>query len=160
MATANDLMRRALTKLVVAGNEAEIEAVEAQDFITVLNGVVDEYESDPQVFLTGDGAYNATTNVITGTDFTAITNVADTLTSADGLFLALADVVAYRLAQDYGIPVSQELARDMMRGHDKILRLCTVRKGSFYPSRLPYGSGNEDDGSNYGSGHLYSGTEN
>lgn len=137
--TAEQLMNRSLKQLIVAGSESSVSAADAGDFIVALNAFVDELESKSGVDLT----------------WTTVTSIGDTLTSPGSVFRALAALMAIEMAPEYGATVAPETIYQAKQGLDTIYRVCTTKTAQSFPATLPLGSGNEDDGANYGDGNFY-----
>lgn len=140
--TADKLMERTMKHLVAIGDEAPVSNVEAQDFIFAANTLMAEIEAPASVDLT----------------WTDIVNIGDTLTSPDSIIRSLAILIAIDLADSYGVNLAgTELQAKERRARDMILRVGTTRLGSYKPSTLPLGSGNED--MTYRGQRFYTGSE-
>lgn len=139
--TVEQMIKKSLKEIVVAGAEQSVPAIEAQDYIFALNNYVADLESDSTVDLT----------------YTTVTSVSDTLGVPDGIIRALAAVMAVEVCDEYGVEVSPTLARKALNGENHILNVCTTRTGAYKPATLPLGSGNESYASI--SERFYSGSE-
>lgn len=139
--TVEDLIKSSLKEIVVAGDEASVPAIEAQDYIFKLNNLVAEFESDSTVDLT----------------FTTVTSVADELTVPAGLIRPLAILMAKEMTESFGAETSPDFKRMALDAVNTVLRIATTRTGAYKPSTLPIGSGNESFSSI--NERFYSGSE-
>lgn len=134
MATVEDAMKSSLKDLIVAGSEASIEDVDAQDYIFALNNFM-----EAQI---ADGLTLTWTTVANLTDTLVLTNSSGT-SVINGALSAIAANVAKEVAAQYGAPVQASLEQ---RARSGLQLLAKIGKGSLSakkPSTLPLGSGNE-----------------
>lgn len=139
--TVEDLIKSSLQELIVAGDEASVPAIDAQDYIFKLNNFVAELEADSTVDLT----------------YTDVDSVDDVLTVPASMIRSLALCMAGELEEGYGADTSIDFKGRVSKAHGTLLRLATTRTGAYKPATLPLGSGNESWG--YESERFYSGSE-
>ena len=149
--TVQQCMNRSLKMLVAIGAESSVSASDSEDYIFALNNFMAEMES---------GQYDVTEDSVTTTygidlGWTEVDSVSDTVTIPRGGIEGLCACMAFRLASEYGVVVTPDLAKQASDGLTTLIRIGQNLQGATYPTTLPFGSGNEDDGANYGSGHFY-----
>lgn len=151
MTTAAQVMDRALKLLVVAGSESSLSADMSDDFIFAMNTFMAELESNTYLDT------SVTPNVTYGVDFgwTEVETTSDVLTVSAGVIRSLIYTMAVEVAPEYGVVPSAEVINGARKGLSTMLRLGSTHRATCLPETLPIGSGNEDDGMNYGSGHFY-----
>lgn len=154
--TAQQVMNRVLKLIIVAGGESSIPADIQEDFLFLLNQYIAELEANTYVDTT------VTPNVTYGIDLghTAVTDISETLTIDDGMVLPLVWALVGQSAPEFGFPLPPDMAREARNGRRTLLRMGKTQKGLAYPTRLPRGSGNENDGSNFpATGSFYNAGE-
>lgn len=150
--TAQQVMDRVLRLIIVAGGESSVPEDIQEDFIFSMNQFVAELEANTYTDTT------VTPNVTYGIDlgYTTVTGISETLTIDDGMVRPLIHCLVEEIAGDFGFEVPQVYQRRALQGRRTLLRMAKSKKGSAFSTRLPVGSGNEDDGLNYlGTGHYY-----
>jgi len=154
--TAEQVMNRTLKLIIVAGGESSIPGDMSDDFVYAMNKFVAELEANTWIDTT------VTPNVTYGIDlgYTAVSAVSETLTIDDGMVRPLINALAGEMAPEYGVVLPPELAARARQGRRTLLRMAKTDKGTAFSSRLPRGSGNENDGTNYAStGNFYNAGE-
>lgn len=126
----HDVVRDALELLIVQAAEAKIPPDEAAAAIRTLNDLMFQYESQ--------GIYLG---------YTQINDMGDFLTVPLGAILAIKANLAIQLAPRYNVVPSPALMQSAMDGFKTLVDIGTSMSGSAYPSTLPQGSGNYDNGS-------------
>jgi len=127
MATVTDIVTGALQLLEVNVAESAIEAPEAEDGLTALNDMMNEWNVD-------------------GIDvgYEALDSVEDELFVKLGSIGAIKANLAVYIAPEYGRTVSTSLEARAKRSK-RSLRASIPLNSSQYPDTLPIGSGNEDN---------------
>ena len=149
--TVQQIMDRSLKLLVVAGAESDITGSDSDDFIFALNNYMSELES---------GQYTETVDDETKTygidlSWTEVDAVSDTVGVPRSAVKGLCAVMAVEMAPEYGVAVTPELNRLAKDGLNDLIRIGSNTPPMKFPETFPVGSGNEDDGSIYGSEHFY-----
>lgn len=139
MATAAEVTKSILGKLLVRQSEAPLEADEFQDTIFALNN-----------YMTAQAANGINLG------YTIVSNLADTITVPAGALQGIISNVAIEMAPDFGMTASAELIRSARLGLRAMRNLGTSLNSTQLPSTLPIGSGNEGDFFN--SDHFFPGT--
>lgn len=125
---ADRAVEMALKELIVAGSEAPIEAVDAQDAVLYMNLMMNAFSAD---------------GINLG--YTNISDLGDEITVPDGALLGVIKNLAVFLATQYGVTVTTELFL-AAKGSLNTMRNISVKiLSSNYPDTLPIGSGNEND---------------
>jgi hypothetical protein len=138
MTTVAQVAKASLQRILVQASEAPLEADEYQDFLFAMNN----YMTD----LAAKGV---------NLGYTVVADLADTITIPDGAIRGLIANMAVEVAPDYGVQISEALARAASEGMVSMRMLGQTMAGSRYPSTLPMGSGNEGVGSLNISSHFY-----
>jgi hypothetical protein len=125
MATVADVAKRSLSRILVQGSEAPLEADEYQSFIMDLNNYMTSLEAE---------------GVNLG--YTIVYNLADEVTVPMGALAGIIDNMAVRVAPDYGATASQELIQNAVNGMKAMRMLGQKIPRGHYPGTLPRGSGN------------------
>lgn len=150
--TAQKVMDRVLRLIIVAGGESSVPSDIQDDFIFAMNQFMAEIDANTYTDTT------VTPNVTYGLDtgYTSVSDISATLTVDDGMIRPLIHCMVEEIAGDFGFELPPIYSRRALQGRRTLLRMARSKKGSAFSTRLPYGSGNEDDGANYvGSGHHY-----
>jgi hypothetical protein len=129
MATAQEVIKGALQRILVQGSEADLEPDEYQDAINDLNEMMLAYDAD---------------GIRLG--YTLVGNLSDKVTVPSGALMGIKANLAILLAPDYNKPVSKGLEMAAARGEDVMRKLASDLSEASYPYTLPVGSGNEDSG--------------
>ena len=124
MATATDVVYRALSYNLNRQAESAIEPNELQQGISVLNDMMTGLESD---------------NCYLG--YTYITDGTQTVTVSPGVLLGITQNLAIQLAPLFGGKVSPLLERNAMQSMNTILAAGLTPPQTAYPSNLPRGAG-------------------
>ena len=142
MATAAQVIKAALQRILVQGSEADLEPDEYQDAIFDLNNMMLAY--DAQGIRLG---------------YTSVSDLGDTITIPPGAIMGTIDNLAIKVAPDYGRTASPELIRDAETGLN-IMRLLGVNlPETEMPYTLPVGSGNEGSWVRVRDYHFYDDNE-
>ncbi len=144
MATAEQVIKASLQRILVQNVESTLEPSEYQDAIFAMNNLM--LDLDAQGVALG---------------YTVVSNLADSITIPTGALRGLIANLAIEISPDYNGVVSQGLAVAATQG-EKTMRLIALNvPQTEYPSTLPYGSGNEGNfvGGLY-QGHFYPELEN
>ena len=140
MATAAQVIKAALQRILVQASEAPIEADEAQDAIFAMNNLALAW--DAQGITLG---------------YTVVEDLGDEVTVPLGALRGLIANLAIEVAPDYGGQVTPALAAIASAGFNALLHLGNRLGQTEYPSTLPIGSGNED--TTYLNFHFYGSLE-
>lgn len=128
MATAAQVIKAALQRILVQASEAPLEASEYQDAIFAMNNIM--------LALDADGVRLG---------YKEVTNLGDDVTIPPGALRGLIANLAIEVAPDYNGQITDGLVAAAANG-TKTMRMLGVRiSQSSYPGTLPIGSGNEDD---------------
>lgn len=125
MATAAQVIKAALQRILVQASEAELQPEEYSDAIFAMNNLVEGYEADGLVL-----------------GWTTVTSLSDTLTIDDGAVRGLISNLAIELAPDYGGEVDAALVKQAADGMRTIEKIGVTITAATNPSTLPKGSGN------------------
>jgi len=136
MATAEQVVKASLQRILVQASEAPIQADEAQDFIFAMNNYM--------LALDAEGI---------SLGYTVVSNLGDEITIPVGALRGLIANMAIEVAPDYNGEVSQGLQKAAIEGMKAMRRLGRVTMVSAYPGNLPIGSGNE--WGTRGTSHFY-----
>ena len=126
MATASQVIKAALQRIVVQASEAPIEPSEAQDFIFAMNNYM--FDLDARGIALG---------------YTVVGGLGDEITIPLGALRGLIANMAIEVAPDYDGQVSQALVLAASEGFKAMQRLGQIIPTSEFPGTLPIGSGNE-----------------
>lgn len=140
MATAGEVLKSALQRILVQASEAPLEASEFQDAINDMNNYM--------LGLDADGIKLG---------YTVVTNLGDEITVPIGALRGLIANVAVEISPDYEGQISPALQRAADQGLKTMERLGVIVGSSAFPSTFAIGSGNEDSSSR--SFHFYPGLE-
>lgn len=137
MATAGDVARRALTRILVESPDSPLDASEYSDALDSLNSYMAELEER---------------GIRLG--YTPVDNVADEVTVPDGAIRGIVANLAIEVAPDYGGVVSASLVKQADEGLKTMRKIARPKIGNVsFPATLPLGSGNAND--YYNSAHFY-----
>lgn len=137
MATAGDIAKASLQKILVQATEAPIEASEAQDFIFAMNAFMLDLDAN---------------GVTLG--YTEVADVADRITIPTGALRGLIYNMAVEVAPDYNAVITPAAQAIALAGLQTMRKLGATMGATQYPSTLPIGSGNEGSGL-FRSNHFY-----
>jgi hypothetical protein len=140
MATAAQVIKAALQRILVQASEQELQPDEYQDAIFAMNNYM--------LALDAEG-------VTLG--YTEVTNLGDDVTIPVGALRGLIGNLAMEVAPDYGGIITPALQIQAKAGYDAMVHLGNRLGVTNYPSTLPIGSGNED--TTYLNRHFYPETE-
>jgi hypothetical protein len=124
--TAGQVIRAALQKILVQASEADLVASEYQDAIISLNAMMADWENS---------------GISLG--YTAVSDLADTLTVSDGAIRGIINNLAIEVSPDYDVtpsPLLMAAAADSMK---TIRKLGQSLFATEFPVTLPIGSGND-----------------
>lgn len=139
MATAAQVLKAALQRILVQASEAPLEPDEYEDAIFAMNNYM--LALDAQGITLG---------------YTVISNLGDPVTVPVGALRGLIANVAIEIAPDYDGIISPGLTKAASEGLESMRNLGVSIGASRNPSTLPIGSGNEDYGGNgLGQSHFY-----
>ena len=138
MATAAQVIKAALQRILVQDSEAPLEPDEFQDSIFAMNNFM--LDLDAQGVKLG---------------YTEINNLGETVTIPVGALRGLITNLAIEMAPDFDVQVSGTLAQIANDGLKAMRRLGVRMQRSRYPGTLPIGSGNEGDSVGFRSDHFY-----
>lgn len=126
MATAEQVVKSSLQKILVQASEAPIEASEAQDFIFSMNNYMFALDAS-------------------GVDlgYTEVTDLGDTITIPTGALRGLIYNMAIEVAPEFNGVVTQKVDEIAKDGLQTMRKLGQSIGQMQYPSTLPIGSGNE-----------------
>lgn len=126
MATAAQVLKAALQRILVQASEADLEPDEFSDAIFAMNNYM--LDLDARGINLG---------------YTEVTNLADIITIPTGALRGLIANLAIEIAPDYDGDISPGLVKAASEGLKAMEELGVVVTTSFFPSTLPIGSGNE-----------------
>lgn len=145
MATAAQVIKAALQRILVQASEAPLQPDEYQDAIFAMNNYM--------LALDADGV---------ALGYTEVSNLGDNVTIPTGALRGLIANLALEVAPDYKGQDWQPPAALVMaakQGLATMRKLGQIMVSTAYPSTLPMGSGNYSEG-NYGNSyHFYPGLE-
>jgi hypothetical protein len=127
MATAAQVIKAALQKILVQASEAPFEADDYQDAIFAMNLWMTDLQAQ---------------GIALG--YTEVSNLSDEVTIPTGALRGLINNLAIEVSPDYGGVVSQELRMQAASGLDTMRQIGQLIPETAYPSTLPIGSGNYD----------------
>lgn len=131
MATAAQVLKAALQRIIVQASEADLEPDEFSDAIFAMNNYMFDLDAG---------------GVHLG--YTEVTNLSDDITIPTGALRGLIANVAIEISPDYDGEVTLGLQRAARQGLKTMEQLGVEVTTSAYPSTLPRGSGNT--GRNFG----------
>ncbi len=138
MATAAQVIKSALRKILVQESETDLEPDEYQDAIFAMNTYM--------LALDADGVKLG---------YTEVTNLADEITIPTGALRGLIYNLALECIDEYGGQATQTVVKIANDGEKVMRKLGISKMYTSYPSTLPIGSGNETD-QGYRYSHFYS----
>lgn len=138
MATAAQVLKSALQRILVQASEAPLEASEFQDAINDMNNYMLDLDAS---------------GIKLG--YTLVTSLGDEVTVPLGALRGVIANVAIEISPDYDGQISPALQRAADQGMKTMEKLGVTVRPTAYPSTLPIGSGNEDGSSR--SFHFYPG---
>lgn len=128
MATAAQVIKAALQKILVQASEAELEQDEISDAIFTMNNLMLDYDAN---------------GIRLG--YTEVTSIGDDITIPVGALRGLIYNLARDLVPEFNgtfTAIAEDIAQKGLRTMRKLGVVVTT---SEFPSTLPIGSGNEDD---------------
>lgn len=128
MATALQVLKSALQRILVQGSEADFEPDEYQDAIFAMNNYMFGLDAD---------------GVSLG--YTRVHDLGDTVTVPTGALRGLIANVAIEISPDYGGKVTPALLRAAAEGESLMRKLGQRVPTSEYPGNLPYGIAQSGD---------------
>lgn len=128
METANSLISDAFAEILVQPNEQALESVDFQNGVRYLNRMM--------------GAWDAQGLAL---GYTKVVNPSDLITVADGALEGMVYNLAVRLAKQYDMPVTPDLAQNAREGLKAIRKIAVNIRPAQPPCTLPIGSGNESE---------------
>ena len=131
MATAAQVIKASLQRILVQASESALEQSEYSDAIFTMNNYM--LDLDAQGVKLG---------------YTEVSSLSDEVTIAPGALRGLIANLAIEVAPDYDGDVSAGLVRAAEQGLKTMQQLGLVLGQSFLPSTLPVGSGNYDNSTN------------
>ena len=142
MATAAQVIKAALQRILVQGSEADLEPDEFQDAIFSMNNYM--LDLDAQGVALG---------------YTVVENLGDDITIPTGALRGLIANLAVEISPDYNGTVSAALASTALKGESTMRLLGQHIPTMRFPGTLPIGSGNEGGQVGYFRQHFYSDLE-
>lgn len=136
MATAAQVVRAILQKILVQEAEADLEPDEAADTVFAMNNYMTELDAN---------------GVQLG--YTVITNLSQPITIPDGAINGLINNVAILVAPDFDGTITQAIISQARKGLKVMTNLGLNLQPAEFPDTLPIGSGNEFDDFNFE--HFY-----
>jgi len=127
MATAGQVIRAILSKIIVNDAEAPLESVDAKDTIFAMNNYMTALDAD---------------GINLG--YTLVDSLNDVLTVAPGALQGIISNVAIIIAPDYDATVSPATVQGAELGLSAMRKLSRDIQPMTLPSTLPIGSGNEN----------------
>jgi hypothetical protein len=128
MATAAQVLKAALQRILVQGSEAEFEPDEYQDAIFDMNNYM--LDLDAKGIALG---------------YTFVSDLGDDITVPVGALRGVIANVAIEIAPDYNGTISPALVKAASDGLDTMRLLGTSIPTTRFPGTLPLGAGNEGD---------------
>ena len=141
MGDVEQVAKASLFAIMAQGADAPLAADDFNDYIFALNNYM--LALDAKGIALG---------------YTVVDSINDEITVPPGAILGIIANVAILVSPDYGGSVSPELIANAKLGMDAMRRLGLRIIPSRFPSTLPIGSGNEDNGT-FRNGHFYRGTD-
>lgn len=142
MATAAQVVKASLQKILVQASEADIEASEAQDFIFSMNNFMLDLDAK---------------GVTLG--YTEVSDLGDNITIPTGALRGLIYNMAVEMAPEFNGTVTQTVAAIAQSGLTTMRLLGRNIPQARFPDTLPIGSGNELNGGRF-STHFFPNEEN
>ena len=137
MATAAQVLKSALQRILVQASESELDANEYSDAMFSMNNLMAQYASE---------------GISLG--YTEVNNLSDTITIPDGALVGLIANLAVHISPDYNGNVTQALAMAADTGLKTMRKIAVVIPDAAYPSTLPIGSGNTSCAGDYQSNYY------
>lgn len=125
MATAAQVIKASLQRILVQASEAQLEPDEFEDAIFAMNNLMLAYDAD---------------GIALG--YTVITDLGDDITIPVGALRGLIANLAIEVAPDYGGEVTAALANAASEGLRAMRKLGVSMGDMAFPSTLPRGTGN------------------
>ncbi len=138
MATAAQVVKAALQRVLVQASEAPLEADELNDAIFAMNNYMLDLDAS---------------GIALG--YTEVSDLGDEVTIPAGALRGLIANLAIEVAPDYGGQITEGLVKAAREGLKTMRKLGQGAITSVYPSTLPIGSGNEGDYSSGLNSHFY-----
>lgn len=138
MATAAQVLKAALQRILVQGSEAEFQPDEYQDAIFAMNNYMLDLDAK---------------GVALG--YTVVSDLGDDITIPTGALRGLIANIAIEVAPDYNGTISPGLVQAATDGLATMRLLGTSIPSMRFPSTLPVGSGNEGGRSGLQNQHFY-----
>ncbi len=126
MKTALDIINRAASKIGVKRAGSPLEDDEITDAISELNNMMLELDASG-----------------TKLGYTVVSDSSDEITTPDWSYGAIEGQLAIRLAPEYEVSISQELAAQASASWNTVLKRTVSIGHVQFPSTLPIGSGNQ-----------------
>ena len=142
MATAAQVIKAALQRILVQASEADLEPDEYQDAIFALNNYMTALDAE---------------GVILG--YTEVSTLADTITVPTGALRGIIANLAIEVSPDYNGQITSGLVAAASAGLKTMRRLGQSVTASVYPCTMPIGSGNEDSTSGGLQSHFFQNLE-
>lgn len=127
MATAAQVIKAALQKILVQDSEAPLQADEFQDSIFALNNYMLDLDAE---------------GITLG--FTEISSLGDSVTIPTGALRGVIANLAIEMSADFDATVTPGLQRAAAEGLKAMRKLGVIMGATEYPGSLPIGSGNYD----------------
>lgn len=140
MATAAQVIKASLQRILVQGSEADLEPDEYQDAVFALNNYMLDLDAS---------------GIALG--FTEINNLGDEVTVPPGALRGIIANLAIEVAPDYNGTISEGLVRAAAEGLRTMRKIAVGIPVSSMPCTLPVGSGN--DYNTYSLSHFYNCSE-
>ena len=125
MATAAQVIKASLQRILVQASEAELEADEYQDAIFALNNMMLDWDASGL-----------------NLGFTEVSSLADDITVPTGALRGIIANLAIEVAPDYNGQITEGLANAASEGLKTIRKIAVGIPVSKFPCTLPIGSGN------------------
>jgi hypothetical protein len=125
MATAAQVIKASLQRILVQASEAELEPDEYQDAIFTLNNMMLDWDASGL-----------------NLGFTEIQSLGDEVTVPTGALRGIIANLAIEVSPDYNGQITQALANTASEGLRTIRKLAVAKPVTKFPCTLPMGSGN------------------
>lgn len=140
MATAAQLIKASLQRILVQASEAELEPDEYQDAIFALNNYMLDLDAS---------------GIQLG--YTEVSSLGDTITVPPGALRGIIANLAIEVAPDYNGQITPGLQKAAIEGLVTMRKIGVGKPVTSFPDTLPTGAGN--DWYNYQNSHFYNGSE-
>lgn len=137
MATAAQVIKAALQRILVQASDAPLEPDEYQDAMFALNNLMLDYDAS---------------GISLG--YTVVSDLGDQITIPTGALRGLIANLAIEIAPDFGGQVTEPLVAAAVAGKKTMRKLGMATPTSSFPYTLPYGTGNYDQ-SGYATSRYY-----